>query len=50
MVYWGSNYEEFQDIFILYGAVVDLRHLHSKPVGLGNHPTLFDLTKLRNAA
>jgi hypothetical protein len=49
MIYWGSNYEEFQDIFILYGAVVDLRHLHSKPVGLGNHPTLFDLTKLRPA-
>jgi hypothetical protein len=50
MVYWGARYEEFQDIFLLFGAVVELNHLHAKPVGLGSHPTLFDLTALRITA
>lgn len=50
MVYWGARHEEFQDIFLLFGAVVDLSHLHTKPVGLGSHPTLFDLTSLRITA
>ena len=27
MIYWGKNYERFMEIFIQYGAVVDLRPL-----------------------
>ena len=33
MIYWGDNYESFFDIFIEFGAVVDLRNLHSKMIG-----------------
>ena len=35
MVYWGPDYERFEEIFIRFGAVVDVRHLHGKPVGMG---------------
>ena len=28
MIYWGDNYSQFFDIFIEYGAVVDIRNLH----------------------
>ena len=34
MVYWGSNYERFEEIFLRFGAVVDVRHLHHKVVGM----------------
>ena len=34
VVYWGKQYESFERTFIRFGAVVDLRHLHQKPVGL----------------
>ena len=30
MVYWGQKYETFFDIFIEFGAVVDLRNLQNK--------------------
>lgn len=28
MVYWGDNYHAFFDLFIEYGAVIDIRNLH----------------------
>ena len=33
MVYWGDNYEVFFDVFIRFGAVLDLRSLHRKNIG-----------------
>ena len=33
MVYWGPRYERFKVVFIRFGAVVDVRHLHGRPVG-----------------
>lgn len=33
MVYWGNKYEKFFDIFIQFGAVVDLRPLIDQPIG-----------------
>lgn len=42
MVYWGSDYERFEGVFVRFGAVVDVRHLHDKDVGTGEHATLFD--------
>jgi len=41
MIYWGPQYERFESVFIRFGAVVDVRHLHNKVVGTGEHPTLF---------
>lgn len=41
MVYWGRNYEGFESVFLRYGAVVSVQHLHDKAVGTGEHPTLF---------
>lgn len=42
MVYWGERYERFEEVFLRFGAVVDIRHLHKKEVGVGEHPTLFN--------
>lgn len=42
MVYWGARYERFQETFVRFGAVVDVRHLHGQLVGLGEHPMLFE--------
>ncbi len=33
MIYWGQNYEKFYNIFIEYGAVVDLSNLQGKEIG-----------------
>ena len=33
MIYWGNNYERFYDIFIDYGAVVDIRILENEKIG-----------------
>jgi hypothetical protein len=41
MVYWGNDYDRFRDVFLPFGAVVDVRHLHGKPVGAGEHMQLF---------
>ncbi len=41
MVYWGGNYERFENIFIRFGAVTDLRHLHNKTIGVTNPLPLF---------
>ena len=42
MVYWGQDYDRFEKSFLRFGAVVDLRHLHDKNVGVAEHPSLFD--------
>ena len=33
MVYWGKDYDSFYDIFINYGAVVDVSNLQGKEIG-----------------
>lgn len=33
MIYWGKNYEKFYNIFIEYGAVVDLSNLIDQEIG-----------------
>ena len=35
MIYWGSNYERYRDVFLHYGAVVDLRNLQGVSIGSG---------------
>jgi len=32
-VYWGRNYQRFFDVFIEYGAVVDIRSLVGVKIG-----------------
>jgi hypothetical protein len=41
MVYWGHEYHRFLSVFLKFGAVVDLRHLHGRPVGGGQQQSLF---------
>ena len=33
MVYWGENYERFFEVFLEFGAVVDLRELRGRAIG-----------------
>jgi len=33
MIYWGDNYEKFYNVFILHGAVVDIRPLKGEVIG-----------------
>lgn len=33
MVYWGSRYERFENVFIRFGATLDLRHLRGRVIG-----------------
>lgn len=33
MIYWGKHFERFFDVFIQYGAVVDLRALKGRRIG-----------------
>jgi len=33
MVYWGKNYDRFLNVFLEFGAVVDLRPLQGKKIG-----------------
>lgn len=49
MVYWGNQYERFEEIFLKFGAVVDVRHLHKKDVGVGEAPRLFDIDQASRA-
>ncbi|MCY4173728.1 MAG: DNA N-6-adenine-methyltransferase [Cyanobacteria bacterium MAG CAR3_bin_5] len=35
MVYWGQRYDRFEEMFLPFGAVVNLKHLHSKLIGRG---------------
>jgi hypothetical protein len=42
MIYWGDKYDTFYDIFIEYGAVVDIRKLIGENIGLDRkHQKLF---------
>lgn len=41
MVYWGSFFQRFFDVFIAFGAVVDVRPLQEVAVG-DNHGNLFE--------
>ena len=36
MIYWGDNYQTFHDVFIQYGAVIDISSLIGKRIG-GEH-------------
>jgi hypothetical protein len=33
MIYWGQDYERFYDVFINYGAVVDISNLQGEKIG-----------------
>ncbi len=33
MVYWGNNYQKFFEVFLQFGAVVDLRELQGQAIG-----------------
>ena len=33
MIYWGKDYERFEEVFMPFGAVVGTRHLHGKRPG-----------------
>ena len=37
MIYWGSDYRKFFDVFIRFGAVADLRHLAGQAIGSGGN-------------
>jgi hypothetical protein len=39
MVYWGKDDKRFFEVFIKFGAVVDLRPLHHKLIGNNGHQT-----------
>ncbi|MCY4538597.1 MAG: DNA N-6-adenine-methyltransferase [Chloroflexi bacterium] len=41
MIYWGSQYEFFEQVFAVFGAVCDLRHLIGKPIGKGSQLALW---------
>lgn len=40
MVYWGAEYDRFERTFLRFGAVVDLRQLHGKSIGMYELPLL----------
>jgi len=50
MVYWGPRHDGFEKVFIRFGAVVDVRHLNDREVGVGEHPSLFESVKESNPA
>ena len=33
MIYWGQDYDRFYDVFIDYGAPVDISNLQGKQIG-----------------
>jgi hypothetical protein len=39
MVYWGKHYEKFLEVFLEFGAVVDIRPLNGKRIGNKNRFT-----------
>jgi hypothetical protein len=41
MLYWGTQYERFESVFLRFGAVVDVQHLHKAEIGAGAQPSLF---------
>ena len=45
MVYWGARYDKFLDVFLEFGAVLDLRPLRGRRIGkhpVFAHPILFE--------
>lgn len=38
MIYWGSHIERFEEVFLPFGAVVDLQGLHGKAPGMERNP------------
>ena len=48
MIYWGSNYQRFENVFIRFGAVVDLRHLQGRQIGTHENLPLFDTGEINN--
>ena len=40
MVYWGKNYQKFYDIFIEFGAVIDISNLISEKVAQDRNPKI----------
>jgi len=42
MIYWGVNYQRFYDIFIEFGAVVDIKHLKKEKIGEKRKMLTFD--------
>ena len=44
MVYWGENYKTFFDVFMEFGAVVDLRNLHGKMIGGEGQSNFFTIS------
>jgi len=45
MVYWGARYERFEDVFIRFGATVDLRQLQGRVIGASERLPLFQSMK-----
>ncbi len=46
MIYWGRDIDAFQDVFDAFGAVVDLRPLHTRQIGYREHIRQFELSKI----
>ncbi len=45
MIYWGRRYERFEEVFIRFGAVLDLRPLQGQIIGAHDHLPLFETTE-----
>ncbi len=53
MIYWGSHVDRFEQVFLPHGAVIDLRGLHGKPLGLergAEHAMLFSKGEVKRPA
>jgi len=37
MIYWGKNFQRFFDVFIKYGAVMNVQNLQGVKIGRANH-------------
>ena len=48
MIYWGSRYERFEKMFMRFGAVADIRHLHGNLISAQeNLPLLEEMERPR---
>lgn len=43
LIYWGKRYDDFYNQFLIYGAVVDLRHLRDQTIGTYKEKTLMEI-------
>jgi DNA N-6-adenine-methyltransferase (Dam). len=48
MIYWGNNYDKFYDVFINYGAVVDIRNLKEEKIGKERRNKQLSLFEMAN--